>query len=85
MFEKITINTQNKNDGNNPIDIGCLVECMVFYGKTYVIANQGVLKQLIKYFGVGGLVELINLDALEVVYTEKILGVITGNYGNQDV
>lgn len=77
MFESITISTQNKYDINNPLDIGSLVECMLFYEKTTVIANRGILEQIIKYFGVERLLLLIEEDLLNIIYTETMLGVVT--------
>lgn len=79
MFERISFATQNKLDANNPIDIGHLVECMVFYKSTCVIASAGILKQLIKYFGVEGLVELIDSNVLNIIYTESMVGVYTSS------
>lgn len=81
MLERITFATQNKFDGNNPIDIGHLVECMIFYKSTCVIASQGILRQLIKYFGVDGLIDLIDSNALSVIYTESMVGVHTNTEG----
>ncbi|MDO9620176.1 MAG: hypothetical protein Q7J43_21135 [Pseudomonas sp.] len=77
MFERISFATQNKLDPNSPIDIGHLVECMVFYKSTCVIASEGILKQLITYFGVDGLEELIDSRVLNIIYTESIVAVST--------
>jgi hypothetical protein len=77
MFEAITFSTQNKLDTKNPIDIGALVECMLFYEKTTVIANQVILAQLIRYFGVVRLLLLIQEDLLNIVYTESGVGIFT--------
>lgn len=77
MFDKITFTTQNKHDGKNPIDLGRLAECMLFYGSTSIVASQGILNQLIQFFGVENLLELIDLGALEIIYTESMLGVHT--------
>lgn len=77
MFDKITFTTQNKHDSVNPIDLGRLAECMLFYQSTYIVAGQGMLNQLIQFFGVENLLELIDLGALEIIYTESMLGVRT--------
>jgi len=39
MFEPITFSRQNKYDTINPLDIGWLVEWMLFYNKVTGIAN----------------------------------------------
>lgn len=77
MFKAITFSHQNKLDANNPIDIGSLVECMLFYERTTVIANQAILAQLIRYFGVERLILLIQEDLLNITYTESNLGIVT--------
>lgn len=75
MFESITIFDQNKTSTSTPLDIGTLVECMLFYGKSTVVGNQNVLKQLFKYFGVERVIELINEELLQIIYTETFLGI----------
>ncbi|RYY02948.1 MAG: hypothetical protein EOO53_09670 [Gammaproteobacteria bacterium] len=75
MFEKITFTTQDKTSITYPINIGHLVECMLFYKKTHVIADQGILKQLLNYFGVNNLLRLIELDVLDITYTDSFMGI----------
>ena len=77
MFKSITFFNQNTTDVSNPLDIGALVECMLFYGETSVVANQSILKQLFKYFGVDRVIELIEENLLDIIYTETNVGVIT--------
>lgn len=77
MFESITFFNQNTTDTSNPLDIGALVECMLFYGKTSVVANQSILRQLFTYFGIDRVIELIEEDLLNINYTETNIGVIT--------
>lgn len=83
MFNRITFSTQNKFDDNKPIDMGHLVECMVFYKSTHVIASQAILKQLIKYFGIDGLIDLIDSNVLSITYTESMIGVFTNREGSK--
>ncbi|KAF0139047.1 MAG: hypothetical protein FD122_3521 [Stygiobacter sp.] len=82
MFEAITISIQNKNELTEPIDIGSLVECMLFYNKVSVVANQAILKQLINYFGFDRLIELIEEELLELLYTDTFVGIITNTQNN---
>ncbi|MCK5099516.1 MAG: hypothetical protein KAR45_15520 [Desulfobacteraceae bacterium] len=77
MFESITFFTQNRTNASSPLDIGALVECMLFYGKTSIVANQGILKQLLSYFGIERAIELINEDLLQIIYTENGAGIHT--------
>lgn len=77
MFESITFFNQNRTDPSNPLDIGALVECMLFYGKTCIVSNQSILRQLFTYFGIERVIELINEDLLRIIYTETNVGVHT--------
>ena len=77
MFEAITFSTQNKTDTENPLDIGRLMECMLFYSRTTVVADQGILKQLIRVFGSDSLITLIEASVLDITYTESNIGIIT--------
>lgn len=77
MFESITFFNQNKTDTSNPLEIGALVECMLFYGETSVVANQSILRQLFTYFGIDRVIELIEEDLLNIIYTEKNVCVLT--------
>jgi len=84
MFKAITFLTQNKQDGNNPLDIGCLVESMLFYQQATVIADQSILKQLIQYFGVERLLILMDEELLKIKYTESFVGIRTYTDNNTD-
>lgn len=77
MFEAILFSAQNKHDIDKPIDLGMLIEGMLFYRKTTVIANKAILTQLIRYFGVERLIVLIDEEILNLVYLESFLGVRT--------
>jgi len=79
MFEAILFSAQNKNDTDKPIDVGMLIECMLFYRKTTIIANKAILSQLIRYFGVERLVMLIEEELLKLVYLESNVGIITAS------
>ena len=82
MFKAITFVRQNKLDENNPIDIGYLVESMLFYQEATVVADQSILKQLIQYFGIERLIILIDEDLLKIKYTDSLVGIITNTINN---
>ncbi|SFH61287.1 hypothetical protein SAMN05216299_1358 [Nitrosospira sp. Nsp14] len=77
MFEAITFSRQNKYDTINPLDIGWLVECMLFYQKVTVVANESTLRQLITYFGSDKLLILINEEVLTILFTESLAAIHT--------
>jgi hypothetical protein len=82
MFKAITFATQNKLDPNAPLDIGCLVESMLFYQQATVIADKSILKQLIQYLGIERLITLIDEGLLKIKYTESLVGVFTNTINN---
>lgn len=77
MFQSITFRDQNEQDATKPIDIGMLVECMLFYDKTNVIATHGILKQLLIDFGIDNLIELTEEGFLKIMYAESFTGIKT--------
>ncbi|VAW66055.1 hypothetical protein MNBD_GAMMA11-2019 [hydrothermal vent metagenome] len=84
MFESITFFNQNKTNPTAPLDIGSLVECMLFYQKTVIVANQSILRQLFTYFGVNRVIELIQEDLLQIEYTETNVGIHTSNINGNE-
>lgn len=82
MFKAITFATQNKLDPNAPLDIGCLVESMLFYQQATIVADQSILKQLIQYFGIERLITLIDEELLKIKYTESLVGIVTNTINN---
>lgn len=76
MFERISFRHQSRNPGEL-VDIGLLLECMIFYGKVSVIANHNTLKHLIENLGFDFLHELLDSKALEIVYTETHAGIVS--------
>lgn len=76
MFEAITFCPQS-GDANKPLDIGTLVECMLLYGRTVIIANPSILRQLMKFFGYERLLILIEEELLTLLYPETKVGIIS--------
>ncbi|HRE82346.1 MAG TPA: hypothetical protein PLN52_14970 [Opitutaceae bacterium] len=74
MFKAISIRRHYplKND---PIDIGTLVEAMLFYEKCIVSADYAVLRQLILQFGAQNLILLIQAGILEIEYAENSIAI----------
>jgi hypothetical protein len=78
MFETITFASQNRYDPSQPpIDIGHLVEGMLFYQRVEVIADPNILRQLIGWFGPTRLMMLLDEGLLDVSYSESMHAMIT--------
>lgn len=75
MFQSIVFTPNHEN--NNFIDIGHLVECMIFYQKVKVLADENILISLLRHFTIDGVVALIENDYLEIIYLETLLYTLT--------
>lgn len=73
MLNKIVFTNQSGVDAAIPIDIGRLVESMIFYKTTYVVADKRMLSCLIAYFGVENLLLLIGGNNLVIYYCDSML------------
>jgi len=80
VFESICVRRQNFV-GPQVMDPGFLAETLLFYGHVRLIADGGMLKQLLESCGADTLVELITERRLEVNYVANGLGVKTENTG----
>ncbi len=78
MFEKITIREQQSLDKKNPLDLGLILESMLFYRKTIVICNSAIsLGQMLKTLGLDNITKLIESETLEIVFSESFSGIVT--------
>ena len=75
MFERITINRQSLT--GEPIDLGFLAECLLFYNKVRVIADAGVFPYLVRCCGPDELLELHDTGVLEIEFFDNMTGVAT--------
>ena len=82
MFERITFRRQNKENTDKPIDIGLLLEALLFYKKIFVVADAGILRQLIRTFDFDCLNEILDSGILEILYTETFTGIHTNSQPN---
>lgn len=82
MFERITFRQQNTKDPGRPIDIGLLLEALIFYQKTFIIADTTILRQLIKAFGFHHLNELLDRGILDIIFTETHTAIHTTSQPN---
>lgn len=85
MFESITLTKHNIYDQDNPVDIGALVECMLFYEKVSVIADRNVLVQIMNYFGIDRVLMLIDEGFLNIVFSEAHIGIHRASEINSNI
>ena len=71
MFERITFRNQNTQPAGKPIDIGLLLEALLFYQKTTIVADTSMLRQLVNTFGFDLFNEILDSGVLEVVCARK--------------
>lgn len=72
MFEKICI--KSKEHVNQKLDVAFLIDSMLFYGKTIVLAHRDELIVLLKSFGEDLLKVLIETGRIDLRIRENILG-----------
>ena len=66
MFESIIIRNKRNLDAGKAIDMGFLAEALIFYQSVKIIADEGILKQLIHECGHKILLELIENKYLTI-------------------
>jgi hypothetical protein len=77
MFERISFRHQTSTGADGPLDLGMLLECMLFYQSTNVIADHSILEQLLREIGIDEIAELADEQLLKVIYTESMTGIQT--------
>ncbi|MCE0496761.1 MAG: hypothetical protein LV481_02270 [Methylacidiphilales bacterium] len=75
MFSAITIRAQSLDNVDAPIDIGNLLECLLFYKTVYVVATQKMLRQLVRAFGTDNLERLLESQSLVILFSDEMLGI----------
>ena len=81
MFQRINIQQQREGDADHPIDIGFLVEAMLFYGRVDVVVSRAGLGQLVRTFGPELLLEFLMRDHMAVQFERNFTAVVTENSG----
>lgn len=71
MFDTITIKT---NTPANPLDIGYLAECLLFYNKTNLLVDKESLPTLLRHCGVNEVQELIERGWLSIFSKDNLFG-----------
>jgi hypothetical protein len=81
LFERIAIPRQSS--AGSPIDLGLLAECLLFYGKVRILADQDLFKYLVRCCGPDELLELISMHVLEIEFFDNLtaVGQIQTNIG----
>ena len=75
MFSAITVRTQSLDNSESPIDIGNLLECLLFYKTVYVVATPKMLRQMVRAFGTENLEQLLESNSLAILFSDEILGI----------
>ncbi|WP_459926144.1 hypothetical protein [Flavobacterium covae] len=72
MFDKICI--KNKESENYKLDIGFVIDTMLFYGKVILLVHKEEIKILLNFFGEDLLKELIKTRRIELRFRENLIG-----------
>jgi hypothetical protein len=84
MFESICIRDQSAGEKPEPLDLGFLAECLLFYGNVRVMGHVTVLRQLVPACGPDVLIELLQRGSLKIGYLESLGGIHTQNSGSEN-
>ena len=72
MFERITITETENIDLNKPLDVGLILESMLFYKKTIVVfSTETAILQLLHELGSENISNLIESETLELMFNES--------------
>ena len=72
MFDKICI--KNKESDSYKLDVGFVIDTMLFYGKVVLLIHKEELIILLKFLGEDLLRELIKRGRLELRFRDNIIG-----------
>jgi hypothetical protein len=75
VFSAITVRAQDLENSDLPIDIGNLLECLLFYKTVNVVATPKMLRQLVRAFGTNDLEQLLESGTLVILYSDELLGI----------
>jgi len=75
LFDRIVINRQGLT--GEPIDLGFLAECIIFYRKVRIIADSETFRYLVRCCGPDELLELFSMGVLEIEFFDNLTGVGT--------
>ena len=75
LFERITINRQSTT--GEPIDLGFLAQCLIFYERVRVIADVETFRYLVRCCGPDELLDLLQMRVLEIEFFDNMTGVAT--------
>jgi len=79
MFESITITRYDQKKEPGGLDLGFLLECLLFYQKVHLVVSEPGLGELITFFGEDELLRLLENGVLVVHYEFDHLAIATHN------
>ena len=83
MFKSIILRSQNPNHAEKPADLGFLAEAMLFYENVRLIADYGMVEQLLRHCGPDLLFQYMDEGFLKIDFLESAVAVKTLNTGTQ--
>jgi hypothetical protein len=77
MFNSILISDKSEPNAGSVLDIGMLLESMLFYTSTRLVLNGTRLENLFQALGVEQLIALVDEQHLKLVFSESMTGICT--------
>jgi hypothetical protein len=75
MFETALI--RRHSEGPQIVDAGILAETLLFYDHVHVLADRGLLSDLLRVIGVDGIKKMLEMKAVSLSYMREMTGVMT--------
>src|SRR5579863_265526 len=77
MFESAVI--RKHVEGPQSVDAGLIAETLLFYNNVHILADRGVVSDLLKVVGPDNLLRMLDMGAVSLTYLRAIDGVYTDN------
>lgn len=81
MFDSLIVG--HRDTMNASVDVGFLVEAMLFHQEVTLFANSGMLKSLLEFEGYGPVLDLVRTGRLRLKFTANLCGVMSKEVGAQ--
>lgn len=85
MFESILFRRSSTHPGQAAVDVGAIVEALLFYGSIHVMVERSSLLELIVGFGDEILLELVESGFLKITYIDSWNAIMTDSIGGRSM
>ena len=81
MFDSLLVRSHDWQGAEKPLDLGSLVEGMIFYGNVEVILDPSSIKQIARAWSPHAVLRLLDCGLAKFKYRQNLTGIRTENQG----